>query len=223
MLNSFSLRIGCPVLRSVQQNVGRWNPGRAPRDSASLSDVCFKFIQPFSCCPEGDKGLLFCWLRADWDADGENVSKSSLQAPHKAIRVPLSFISSAPAVLHIYYPLSVPYAAVCWPCVIGCKWVSSFWPARCCLDDNYCQHQMSALLLIRESHKPDMTLELQAEAEADKEKLWWTKKTVSLRKVGTVQEQLPRNKRISTKPAGVILRRVVFIVTVTKLHRAKVF
>lgn len=38
-------------------------------DTVNLSDVCFKFIQPFSCCSEGDKGLLFpslvltlCWF-----------------------------------------------------------------------------------------------------------------------------------------------------------------
>ena len=91
------------VLLCVRQALGSWFLCSALQDTASFSDVCFRFIQPFFLRrPERDKGLLFpsplltlCWL-----GTRGGTFQRSVRAPHRVMLLSLCLISSPP--LHFY-------------------------------------------------------------------------------------------------------------------------
>lgn len=67
------------------------------------------------------------------------------------------FIVFTPTLFHIH---PKPHLFICLPVWSAAKWVSSFCPKWCCADDNFCQHQIAAWLLIggfHHSHKPNKT------------------------------------------------------------------
>lgn len=111
MMNLF----GAPVVSSYVFCRFLW-------DAASLSDVHFEFVQPFSCCPEGDRGLLFPSLMLTWCWFGQKFSKQS--GSHSPTGHPTSscfiFVCTHPAP---HLPPAV--------CVISCTRASSFCPVWC--------------------------------------------------------------------------------------------
>lgn len=136
-------------------------------DITSLSDVHFEFIQPFFCHPEREMELLFpsflltlCWF-------GKWTYQSSLHPPPQGIPLFLVSYFPAPTQRHIYPQLHL-FISLCDQLQEGVLIL----PCLMLLDDNFCQDQMFAWLLIRESHKPKMTPKLQAEAGCVKKQLW---------------------------------------------------
>lgn len=83
---------------SVQQARGRWFL------CCAVSDVCFRFIKPFSCWPEWGRGASLCWHCADLEWDADNFSKETAGTPQGEAPLPIPFICP----LH---PLYIPPAA----------------------------------------------------------------------------------------------------------------
>lgn len=104
-------------------------------------------LSSFSLFPAGLKGTrgfsfpCFCWLCAVLEWEAEDFSEESAGTPQGEARFSVSFYPPPPSP-------HTPSRTCLFVCVISCKWVSSFCPDWCRADDNFCQHQIAAWLLI---------------------------------------------------------------------------